>query len=81
MSGFVWHDFGVLTRYVIANGYVIITNDAGKSLKMSMGSYKESAMHVHDKAMRLINSPVTVRTSQNTGNWSTGEWFSGIEKR
>ncbi|MGU5641169.1 hypothetical protein [Aeromonas caviae] len=36
MSGFVWHDFGVLTRCVIAKGYVIITNDAGKSLKMSM---------------------------------------------
>ncbi len=38
-------------------------------------------MHVHDKAIRLINSPVAVRTSQNTSNWSTGEWFSEIEKR
>lgn len=81
MSGFVWHDFGVLTRCVIDNGYVIITNDANKSLKMSMGRYKESALHVHDKALRLIHSPVTVRTSQNTSNWSTGEWFSEIEKR
>ncbi len=48
---------------------------------MNMGRYKERAMHVHDKAIRLINSPVAVRTSQNTSNWSTGEWFSEIEKR
>ena len=60
---------------------MIITNNADKLLKMSMGRYKESAMYVHDKALRLINSPVRVRTSQNTGNWSTGEWFSEIEKR
>ncbi|VXA82457.1 hypothetical protein AERO8C_140005 [Aeromonas veronii] len=36
-------------------------------------------MHVHDKAIRLINSPVAVRTSQNTSNWSTGEGLAKLK--
>jgi len=58
---------------------VFVTNDSGKTLKMSIKKYKESALSVYEKALTLKNQSVNVRTSQNTSDWSTEEWFSEIE--
>jgi len=75
---FAWNDFGVLTEVTKDNSYVYIQNVAGNSLKMSIGTYKESALNVYEKALSLIGQNVEVRTSQNTSNWSAQVWFSEI---
>jgi hypothetical protein len=75
---FVWNSFGVLDKVSKDSSYVYIQNVVGNSLKMSMGTYKESALNVYEKALNLTGQNVEVRTSQNTSNWSTHVWFSDI---
>ncbi|GAD89656.1 MULTISPECIES: hypothetical protein [Vibrio] len=75
---FVWHSFGILSEVTKDNSYVYIKNSDGRYLKMSIGRYKESALNIYDKALTLKGQNVEVRTSQNTSNWSTQEWFSEI---
>ena len=75
---FVWNGFGVLSYVSKDDSYVYIENVNGDSLKMSIGSYKESALNVYEKALNLIGKNLEVRTSQNTSDWSTQVWFSEI---
>ena len=79
MNDFVWNSFGTLADVSKTDKYVVIENSDGKSLKMSIFTYKESAMAVFEKALGFQGQTVQVRTSQNTNDWSVEEWFSEIE--
>ena len=79
MNNFVWNNFGTLTDVSKSDKYVLVQNSEGKSLKMSIYTYKESALSVFEKALNLQGQIVRVRTSKNTANWSEEEWFSEIE--
>ena len=78
-NNFVWNDFGRLKKVDSDNSMIYITNSEGEVLKMSKRKYKESALGVNNKAENLIGQSVQVRTSQNTANWSSTEWFSDIK--
>ncbi|MGF1693911.1 hypothetical protein [Photobacterium kagoshimensis] len=79
MDNFVWHDFGVLADVSTTDTMVLITNAEDQTRKMSITKYKETALGVFKKALTMKGKAVTVRTSQNTNNWSTSEWFSDLE--
>ncbi|GAL11604.1 hypothetical protein JCM19233_2594 [Vibrio astriarenae] len=81
MNNFVWSDFGVLASVRKNNSMVFIENNQGAVRKMSVTKYKENAVEVYEKAQSMIGKPVSIRTSQNTNNWDTSEWFSEIELR
>jgi hypothetical protein len=76
---FVWNEFGTLKDVRKSPSLVIIENEQGDILKMSIKKYKESALKVYEKSKPLIGKSVIVRTSQNTADWSTQEWFSEIK--
>lgn len=76
--GFVFNDFGTLSKVEKNYSFVLITNTAGQIRKMSLSKYKESADEVYNKAQSLIGQEVIIRTSQNTNDWSSSEWFSEI---
>jgi predicted transcriptional regulator len=57
---------------------IYIVNSQGLKLKMSVAKYKATAKRVKQQAKSLIGSNVRVRTSKNTANWSSAEWFSDI---
>ncbi|WP_028764020.1 hypothetical protein [Shewanella colwelliana] len=78
MDNFVWNDFGTLSAVDKTDKLVTVTNSDGEARKMSVAKYKESALAVHQKAQSLIGKQVTIRTSQNTADWSTQVWFSEI---
>lgn len=78
MNNFVWSTFGTLSKVTKSDKYVFIENSDGKTLKMSVGKYKESAISVFEKALSYHGQTVQVRTSQNTNNWSDEEWFSEL---
>jgi hypothetical protein len=79
MNDFVWNSFGTLANVTKSDRYVVIENSDGKSLKMSIAKYKESAISVFEKALSFQGQTVQVRTSQNTSDWSVEEWFSEIQ--
>lgn len=79
MNNFVWNNFGVLENASTTDTMVLITNTEGQTRKMSIAKYKETAFHVFEKALTMKGKAVTVRTSQNTNNWNTSEWFSDLE--
>ena len=79
MNNFVWTNFGRLISVSKSSSMVLIENDLGKVLKMSLNRYKDSAISVYQKAEQLINKTVIVRTSQNTSNWDSAEWFSDLK--
>ncbi|MEZ9143964.1 hypothetical protein AB4138_05965 [Vibrio sp. 10N.286.52.C3] len=81
MNNFVWNDFGTLTSARKSGSIVLIENSTGDVRKMSINKYKETAIEVFEKAQTLIGQTVSIRTSQNTSDWSTNEWFSEIEAR
>ena len=78
--GFVWNYFGTLSKVERTSNYIIITNHKGYERKMSRQKYQESAEFVYKVALDLIGEEVEIRTSQNTSDWSTSEWFSEIER-
>lgn len=79
MTNFVWTSFGTLVNVSKSPTMVLIENVQGQVLKMSLSKYQESAIEVYQKAQQLVGKAVTVRTSQNTGDWSTSEWFSDLK--
>lgn len=79
MGNFVWNNFGKLVKVTLSPSLVLIENECGKVLKMSLNRYKESAQQVYQNALKLKGQMVTVRTSQNTGNWDSAEWFSDLK--
>lgn len=78
MNNFEWHYFGKLEKVSNDEDYLYITNAEGRILKMSLKKYKENALSVKEKSQSLIGLKVIVRTSKNTSNWSSSEWFSDI---
>jgi DNA invertase Pin-like site-specific DNA recombinase len=79
MNNFVWNDFGTLVSASKVGSIIIIKNSIGDTRKMSITKYKESALEVLNKAQTMIGQTVMIRTSQNTSDWSTQEWFSEID--
>lgn len=79
MDNFVWNDFGVLSDVSKSDTMVFVRNSQGEQRKMSITNYKDSAFEVFEKALSLKGKSVQLRTSQNTADWRTDEWFSGIE--
>lgn len=77
--GFVWNNFGTLSKVEKTTSYIIITNHKGYERKMSRHKYQESAEWVYKASLELIGKEVEIRTSQNTSDWSTSEWFSDID--
>ncbi|MEZ9236649.1 MULTISPECIES: hypothetical protein [unclassified Shewanella] len=78
MNNFVWNDFGTLANVSKTDSMIYIENTSGDVRKMSIRSYQVSAMSVYEKALMLKGRKVRIRTSQNTDNWNTNEWFSEI---
>jgi hypothetical protein len=76
--GYVNNKFGTLKSAELSGSFVIITNTDGESRKMSRTKYQESADEVYSRAQSLIGEQVSIRTSQNTANWNSDEWFSDI---
>ncbi|MDN3716537.1 hypothetical protein [Vibrio breoganii] len=79
MNNFVWNNFGILKSVTKSGTMVLIKNNSRDTRKMSINKYKESALEVYEKAQTMIDKPVMLRTSQNTNNWDSNEWFSEIE--
>jgi hypothetical protein len=46
---------------------------------MSIKKYKQMANAVMAKAKILKGQAIQVRTSKNTANWSSLEWFSDVK--
>ncbi|EKO3723383.1 hypothetical protein ACRN9F_23515 [Shewanella oncorhynchi] len=80
MQNFTWSNFGILVKVSKSPTMILIENEQGQVLRMSLSKYQGSAIEVYQKAQQLIGNAVTVRTSQNTANWSTTEWFSDLKK-
>lgn len=78
MNNYEWNDFQILIRIYSDESYIYIENNKNKTLKMSKGSYKESADLVFIKAYKLIGQNVYARTSQNTKKWPADVWFSEV---
>ncbi|MDH1314881.1 hypothetical protein N5C36_12395 [Shewanella xiamenensis] len=79
MNKFIWNNFGTLVSASKVGLMVVIKNSAGDTRKMSVNKYKNSALDVLNKAQTMIGQTVVIRTSQNTNDWSTDEWFSEID--
>lgn len=78
MSNYEWNHFQKLIRLYSDEQYIFIENENNQILKMSKGSYKESADMVFIKAYGLIGKNIYARTSQNTRKWPADIWFSEV---
>ncbi|MGB0343470.1 MAG: hypothetical protein ACPGGG_08550 [Parvibaculales bacterium] len=77
---FVWNKFGVLDDRDEDERYFYIFNENGDWRKISKEKYADSMPDIREKVEQLLaaKKPILFRTSQNTGDWSTGEWFSDV---
>ncbi|CAK1735035.1 hypothetical protein [Vibrio crassostreae] len=78
MNNYIWREFGILKSVNATDSTLYITSNCGKTLKMSLRKYKQQGLLVKKKAEAMLGSQVVVRTSQNTAQWSTSEWFSEL---
>ena len=78
--GFLWTEFGILERsFESSDGrYLIIENDQHETRKISLAKYASAIPRLRDKIEVLTKRAIQIRTSQNTGEWSTSEWFSDL---
>lgn len=78
--GFLWTEFGILERsFESSDGrYLFIENDQHETRKISLTKYAAAIPRLRDKIAILNKRAIQIRTSQNTGDWSTSEWFSDI---
>ena len=75
---FTWTDFGVLDRYSYDSyGNLFVHNTENETRKMS-AKYSSIFNQIEHKCQLLQGKFVQIRTSQNTGDWSTLTWFSDI---
>lgn len=81
MNNFVWNECGTLVSVSKSGSMIFIKNSVGDVRKMSITKYKEAALEVYENARIMVGKNVTIRTSQNTNNWCTIEWFSEIEQK
>ena len=75
--GFTWTKFGVMAAPIEDQRHVYAVNEAGERRKLSKYKYPNHQA-LKQKCISLIGYPTVIITSQNTANWSTGEWFSDI---
>ena len=74
------NNFGVLKYVTKDEKYVRIQNEDGEMRLMSRKKYRHNADAIEKKARALIGKKVSIRTSQNTKDWSTDKWFSDINE-
>ena len=75
---FIWTDFGVLDKCSYDSyGNLFVHNTENESRKMS-AKYSSIFNQIEQKCQLLQGKFVQIRTSQNTGAWSTLQWFSDI---
>jgi len=78
---FIWTEFGKLVDYddgVIDPRYLFIINENNERRKISIPKYGVSVDLIRQKIVALLDKNIQIRTSQNTGDWSTEEWFSDL---
>ena len=75
--GFTWTKFGIMAPPQEDAFYLYAINTDGSRRKLSKRTYP-TAPAIKQKCISLIGHPTVIRTSQNTANWSTSEWFSDI---
>lgn len=75
--GFTWTKFGIMAPPQEDAFYLYAVNTDGSKRKLSKRTYP-TAPAIKQKCISLIGHPTVIRTSQNTANWSTSEWFSDI---
>ncbi len=78
MSNCVWNNFGVLAEVSIDENFVWVSNQNGRSLKMSIISYKDKYQEVYETARSLVGKQVRLNTSQSNGEQAV--WFSHISE-
>ena len=75
---FIWSDFGVLDKcHIESDGYLYVHNTSNDFRKMSP-KYQAIFDKIEHKCKLLNGKSVQIRTSQNTGSWSTSVWFSDL---
>ena len=75
---FIWSDFGILNKcHIESDGYLYVHNTNNDFRKMSP-KYQAIFGKIEHKCKLLNGKSVQIRTSQNTGSWSTNVWFSDL---
>jgi hypothetical protein len=76
--GFIWTNFGQLSDSDDDGRYLYIINDSGDRRQMSLAKYAPSIPNIKEKINILKGESIQIRTSQNTGAWSSDTWFSDL---
>jgi len=76
--GFIWTNFGQLSDSDDDGKYLYIINDSGDRRQMSLAQYAPSIPKIKEKIDILKGKSIQIRTSQNTGSWSSDTWFSDL---
>ncbi len=76
--GFIWTNFGKLSDSDDDGKYLYIINDSGDRRQMSLAKYAPSIPKIKEKIDILKDKSIQIRTSQNTGSWSSDTWFSDL---
>ncbi|MBL7005045.1 MAG: hypothetical protein ISR69_13590 [Gammaproteobacteria bacterium] len=76
--GYIWTNFGQLSGSDDDGKYLYIINDSGDRRQISLAKYASSISKIKEKINMLKDSPIQIRTSQNTGSWSSDTWFSDL---
>jgi hypothetical protein len=76
--GFIWTNFGQLSDSDDDDKYLYIINDSGDRRQMSLAQYAPSIPKIKEKIDILKGKSIQIRTSQNTGSWSSDTWFSDL---
>jgi len=76
--GFIWTNFGKLSDSNDDGRYLYIINDSGNRRQMSLAKYAPSIPKIKEKINILKGEYIQIRTSQNTGSWSSDTWFSDL---
>ncbi len=76
--GFIWTNFGQLLDSDDDGRYLYIINDSGDRRQMSLAKYAPSIPKIKEKVNILKGKSIQIRTSQNTGSWSSDTWFSDL---
>jgi hypothetical protein len=76
--GFIWTNFGQLSDSDDDGRYLYIINDSGDRRQMSLAKYAPSIPKIKEKINILKGKSIQIRTSQNTGSWSSDTWFSDL---
>lgn len=79
LTNFVWSEPKTLKQVIKNDSLVSLIFDDNTKVKMSRKKYRDAADDVFNKATALKGQQIVYRTSQNTGDWSSDQWFSDIK--